>query len=269
MTAFLKIDDCKTCHRALPWEWTPAILLSGKTLAGTGVWRSQLVDGYCPACVAALEAKRQKERRGFALRRELIELLGGEKPYREFTFERYQVTTQNKLAYERCREFNPAAENLYLWGPCGVGKTHLSYAVARRCFEERLAVRILLAGQLTRKVRMKDPEQERAAIDELVRAEILVLDDLGIGNNTDFGRQILQEVLDGRDFKDRAGLLITSPYSLDALAEKLNDDSIPSRLAGMCRIVKIAGPDRRLERRPKTEPDAASGSVQSKDRSRI
>jgi chromosomal replication initiation ATPase DnaA len=52
--------------------------------------------------------------------------LGGEKPYREFTFERYKVTPGNRRAYERSKTFDPAAENLYLWGPSGVGKTHLA-----------------------------------------------------------------------------------------------------------------------------------------------
>lgn len=270
MTAFLKIDNCKTCHRALPWEWTPAILLNGKPLAGTGVWRSQLVDGLCPTCLAAVESEREQKQRALHRRKELIELLGGEKPYREFTFERYQVTPENKLAYERTRNFDPSSDNLYLWGPCGVGKTHLAYAAARKCFEETLTIAILRAAQLSRKVRMKDPGQEQAAIDELAGAEALVLDDLGSGSDTAFSRQVLQEILDARDFHDRAGLLVTSQYSLDALAEKFGDDTIPSRLAGMCRIVGITGPDRRLDApRGRLPVVGDSGSGQSMAEPRI
>ena len=51
MTAFLKIDECKVCERAIPWEWVPAVLLNGKPLSGTGVWRSQRAEGLCPVCV--------------------------------------------------------------------------------------------------------------------------------------------------------------------------------------------------------------------------
>src|SRR6266567_3339423 len=173
MTAFLKIDDCKSCHRALPWEWTPAVFLGGRSLAGTGVWCSQLTDGVCSGCVSALQARREKERHALGIRKELIQLLGGEKPYREFTFERYQVSPGNQLAYQRSKQFNPALENLYLWGPCGVGKTHLSFASAKRCFEETLSVEILRPGRLSRKVRMKDPTDEQAAIDEIVSVEVL------------------------------------------------------------------------------------------------
>ncbi len=248
MTAFLKIDSCQTCQRSLPWEWVPAILLSGKPLPGTGVWRSQLLDGRCAACLAASEKRHEAEQRALAKRQELVELLGGEKPYREFTFERFEVRPENRRAYERSKQFKPATDNFYLWGPCGVGKTHLAYAIARRSFEETLSITILPASQVSRKVRMKDPEQEQAAIDQFIGIEVLVLDDLGTGPDTAFSRQVLQELLDGRDFKDRGGLVVTSKYSLDSLAQKMNDDTIASRLAGMCSVVGVQGPDRRLAR---------------------
>ncbi len=246
MTAFLKIDNCTSCHRALPWEWVPAVLLHGQPLAGTGVWCSQLTEGICPACLADLETRRKQEQRGHTLRKALVELLGGQKPYREFTFERYEVMPGNQLAYGKSKHFNPATDNLYLWGPCGVGKTHLAHAIGRRGFEETLSVNLLPAWQLSRKVRMKDPAQEQAAIDELALSEVLVLDDVGTGPDTGFSRQILQEIIDARDFNDRAGLVITSKYSLTDLAVKLGEDTIPSRLAGMCQVIAIRGPDHRL-----------------------
>jgi DNA replication protein DnaC len=247
MTAFLKIDTCGSCHRAIPWEWAPVVLLNGQPMAGTGVWRSQLMDTRCPACQDAFEQERAKEQQALARRKELVELLGGEKPYREFTFEHYTVTPDNRLAFERAKAFNPATGNLYLWGPCGVGKTHLASAIARRSCDEPLSVTLLPAFELSRHVRMKEPEQEQAALNGFVDTETLVLDDLGVGPYTPFTRQILQEILDGRSFKDRAGLVVTSQYSLDQLASKFGDDAIPSRLAGMCEVTRINGRDHRLK----------------------
>jgi DNA replication protein DnaC len=215
-------------------------------MAGTGAWRSQLIEGRCQKCQSDIEGRRQKEQREFQLRQEIICLLGGEKPYREFTFERYHVKPGNRLAFERCKRFDPPTENLYLWGACGLGKTHLVYASARRCFEETLSVSIVRVYQLSRRVRMKGPEQEQAAIDELVHSDVLVLDDLGIGPHTAYSRQLLQEILDSRDFAGRAGLLVTSPFSLGELAAKLDDDTISSRLAGMCQVIMLQGEDFRL-----------------------
>jgi len=85
-----------------------------------------------------------------------------------------------------------------------------------------------------------------------------VFDDLGTGTDTAFGRQILQEILDGRDFHDRAGLVITGKYSLDDLAAKLADDSIPSRLAGMCQVVEVQETDFRLMHGRARQAEASS-----------
>jgi len=186
--------------------------------------------------------------RKLELKRRLVEIMGGEKPYREFTFSHYEIAAGNRVAFTKASSFNPEADNLYFWGPCGVGKTHLAYATARRCFEEGRSVALLKPSELLRQVRRwaKEPSEEQIAIDRFVRVDVLVLDDFGIGGDTAYARQILQEIFDGRDYADRTGVIVTSKYSLSQLAQKLDDDTVPSRLAGMCHVVEIAGPDRRL-----------------------
>jgi DNA replication protein DnaC len=248
MTAFLKIDECEGCGRSLPWEWVPAVGVNGKALAGTGVWRSVLASGRCPACVLEVEKQRQEAERAMLSRQALTSLLGGAKPYREFTLERYQVGAENRRAYEGAANFDPTVDNLYLWGACGVGKTHLAYAIARRAFEESLSVEILRPWQLVRKARMKEPDVEQQIIDQLSGVHVLVLDDMGSSGDSLYGRHLLQEILDSRDYQGRAGLVVTSPYGLNALAEKFGDDRLASRVAGMCRVIEVAGTDRRLDR---------------------
>jgi DNA replication protein DnaC len=92
---------------------------------------------------------------------------------------------------------------------------------------------------LVRKLRMKTPEEEQQTIDGFIRVGVLVIDGLGVGSDTAYARQVLQEILDGRDFHDRGGLVVTSRFSLAGLGRRLTDDAIPSRLAGMCRLVEI------------------------------
>src|SRR5207249_9070523 len=134
----------------------------------------------------------------------LVQLLGGPKPYRQFSFDNYNVRLGNGIAHEQCKRFEPANDNLYLWGPSGVGKTHLAFALARRCVEDSLSVMILPAYRLTAPARLKDPALEQAAIDAWISAKVLVLDDLG--SEPDIRCQLLKQILDGRDFQDRAGL---------------------------------------------------------------
>jgi DNA replication protein DnaC len=247
VTAFLKIDHCGSCGVEMPWEWVPAVEVGGRRLAGTGVWRSTLINGLCVGCHEGRERKRWQEERLQRLRKQFIRIVGGVKPYREFTLERYEVAPGNKLALEQIERFG-SSRNLYLWGPCGVGKTHLAVASLRRCFASGGSIALITPSQLVRKLRMKPPDQEQQAIDALLAVDTLVIDNLGVGGDTPFARQILQEVLDGRDFADRGGLIVTSQYSVATLARRLDDRSIPSRLAGMCRVIEIRGNDRRTFR---------------------
>jgi DNA replication protein DnaC len=96
---------------------------------------------------------------------------------------------------------------------------------------------------------MRTPDEEQQGIDALVRTDLLVVDDLGIGGETSYARQILQEILDARDCSDRHGLVLTSPYSPVRLARRLDDRTIPSRLSGMCEVVEMRGFDHRAVNR--------------------
>lgn len=246
MDIYPETDRCLYCQADVPLDWVAPVNCNGKLLAGTGTWRSPLTDGRCSDCERTATATIRERTRQFQLHLRLIKLAGGEKPYREFRFESFEVTPSNELAYARAKGFNPVRENLYLWGSCGVGKTHLAFAIARRFCEEGRSVDVLRPPQFMRRVRLKEPDEEQRAITGISRAEVLVIDDLGIGNDTAYARQIFQEILDGRDYNYLSGLVVTSKYSLDALAAKLDDDTISSRLAGMCRVTEVGGPDRRL-----------------------
>ena len=169
------------------------------------------------------------------------------KPYRDFTFERYDVTPGNRDAVEFAKQFDRFKDNLYLWGLWGVGKTHLAMALLRRCFARGASSAVVTPARLVRKLRMKTPDEEQQAVDHFIRMDVLLIDDLGVGGDSPYARQVLQEILDGRDFNDRGGLVVTSQHSIKALARRLTDGAIPSRLAGMCRVIGITGPDRRLQ----------------------
>ncbi len=253
MTAFLKLDRCRVCQKDWPWDWVPPVQLGGALLAGTGVWRSTLVDALCPHCADAADRARARDRRVQTLREQFIRVVGGVKPYQEFTFERYHETPENRAAVRQARTFDPSRDNLYLWGACGVGKTHLAVATLRHWFGRSSSGALVTPFQLIRKLRMKSPDEEQQAIDGFVRIPLLVLDDLGVGSETTYARQVLQEILDGRSFSDRGGLVVTSQYSLARLAQRLNDRALASRLSGLCRVVEVRGPDHRALPKPAGE----------------
>src|SRR5262249_14454706 len=113
-------------------------------------------------------------------------------------------------------------------------------------FERGGTVALITPSQLIRRLRMKSPEEEQQGIERFAVVETLVIDDMGMGSDSAYARQVLQEILDARDFQDRHGLGITSRYSPATLATRMSDPAIASRLAGMCETVEVGGPDHRF-----------------------
>lgn len=182
------------------------------------------------AAAAVREAAQERERD--------IRRLGGLKAYENFTLENYD----NKGLLSMCEGW--PGINLYIWGPAGVGKTHLATAIARNYREAQ----VIKPQHISRTCRgLKDGDEEQAAVDKFINMPYLVVDDLGIGSKTDFSFSILYEIIDSRDMACRNGLIVTCNLALSALADRLADDRIVSRLAGMCRVVKISGTDRRIK----------------------
>jgi DNA replication protein DnaC len=163
----------------------------------------------------------------------------GDKAWREFTFERYRVSAGNEYAFQKTKAFNPSTEDVYLWGRGRLGKTHLAYAAARRyCLMGGSAVAVTMP-QLVRTLRMRSPEEEQRGIDGFVKVDVLVLDDLGSGGESVYARDVLKEILEARDFRDRGGLIVTSRYSPKALAVRWCHDALAVRLEELCEVIEI------------------------------
>ena len=187
----------------------------------------------CEKC-NAVRVKRAEQKQ----REDVINRLGGLKAYNRFTLARFT----NKTAMELSAVF--PAVNLFLWGAAGTGKTHLATAIIR----EHDGI-VIKPQKIYRDCRgIKDGAAEQAAIDRYVNIPFMVIDDLGI-YETNFAYSVLVEIIDGRDMGDKKGLIITSNLSLDSLAEKMKDDRVTSRIAGLCKSVEIKDRDHRLDLR--------------------
>ena len=91
---------------------------------------------------------------------------------------------------------------LYLWGPCGVGKSHLAAAVAHAGIEAGKRVAYASVPRLLRYI--KAGIGDRTSDDRLIAlqtVDLLILDDLGAEYHTkagDFNDQILFELINER-----------------------------------------------------------------------
>lgn len=207
------------------------------------MWRSALLNGVCPSCVTDEEHDKRRGELAAAKARDLVQLFGP-RAVERFTFQRYVVDPSNRAAFEQATAFDPSRNNLYFWGPPGVGKTHLAVAAARKARCRGLSVAMFTPPQLVRRMRMRPPEEEQQIIDQCVRSDVLVLDDFGLADSA-YYRHVLQEILDGRCSRACGGLLLTSLLSLAVYRSRTGDLANSSRLAGLCDFAELRGRDRR------------------------
>jgi DNA replication protein DnaC len=198
---------------------------------------------YCEKCHYPLikcQCSEITERAGkehiAALQRETA-ALGGALAARMFTLENYA----NKKAIADCEGY--PQQGLFLYGPTGCGKTHLATALVRK----QPFGRVFKPTDILRQMRGCESAREEDALIKGLATGPLVIDDLGVEKITEFAATTLYEIFDRRWMADCGGLIVTSNCGLNGLAAKIGDDRIISRIAGMCKVVKIEGRDGRLK----------------------
>ena len=145
-------------------------------------------------------------------------------------------------------------QSMFITGGAGVGKTVLMAGIAKEILKdkEKKIEWISYPGfimELQSLFRKKDDD-----ITPFERAEeiasfpgTLAIDDIGAEKITAFVQQITYYIINYRE-QEMLHTLITSNFSLQQIDEQI-DTRVSSRIGGMCKIVKLTGRDRRLEKR--------------------
>lgn len=138
------------------------------------------------------------------------------------------------------------SESLYLEGPVGTGKTHLVWAAWRAIAETGYEGTL----QAWRVSSLLDALRPNRSEDDLVgmsqRAGLLILDDLGAEKPSEWAAERLYEIIDERYLRLRP-LVVTTNLPANKVVEAVGDRTA-SRLAEMCQVVTVKGPDRRRHR---------------------
>ena len=138
-------------------------------------------------------------------------------------------------------------QNLLLFGNTGLGKTHLSTAIAKELIEHGFDVIYITAFTL-----FSEFEQEHfgrnSDIDtqKFFRCELLIIDDLGTEAITKFTVSCLYNLLNTRLNTDHATIINTNLSHAEML--KLYSDRIVSRILGEYIPLKFSGRDIRLQK---------------------
>ena len=178
--------------------------------------------------------------------------------YATKTFDDYAVTNDNRRAVKIAKWF--AAEkpekSVYLYGECGTGKTFLASLIAKEFILDFKDVVFGDVPSLLDEIKrtFNDASKDSGAIvDHYCNCELLVLDDLGAGQLTEWNIGVIYSILNTR-YNNGKPLIVTSNYDLDNLERRLGGvdatsaKRIVSRLSQMCVLGFLGTVDRRRQK---------------------
>ena len=144
------------------------------------------------------------------------------------------------------------ARNLLLLGGTGLGKTHLSTAIAKAVIENghdvayETAVNLFADYESERFDRRYRAEDEQALTQRYFECDLLIVDDLGTELTNQFTVSVLYNLLSTRQGRGKSTLISTN-LSPDELRKRYGD-RIASRLFGSYLTYLLRGEDMRMKK---------------------
>ena len=181
--------------------------------------------------------------------------------YRDKTFADFKVNGDNAQAVQAAKNFLKNQQGgLFLCGKPGRGKTFLASIVTQEFLKLDKSVIFSDVPTLLEILRNSFDDRNTKILDlmdDLIKVDLLVLDDLGTENPTEWAVERIYTIINQR-YNEEKSLIVTSNFFLGDLSERLNapknassnknitGSRIVSRLAQMCERVELKGKDWRF-----------------------
>lgn len=143
------------------------------------------------------------------------------------------------------KNFSSTDENLLFLGTSGTGKTFLSNCIAKELLDNGYLVVYRTAESLIQDLKHIRFNNDDTLEDLLLNCDLLIIDDLGSEQITDFSRTELFNLLNRRLLKKNK-LLVSTNYDLEDLL-KIYSERISSRLLGEFTLCNFFGEDIRIQ----------------------
>ena len=218
-------------------------------------------NGTMCRCLRKYYAKEQQK--------ELSRMLDlGSQSFDTFSLEWYSDRTEpgnprsarshmEERVYNHCAEFahrfgKKGMENLLLFGAPGLGKTHLSAAIAREVSEEGWSVVYDTAAHVfqcfeEQKFSREGDDLASSDVDRILTCDLLILDDLGTEMTTAFVQSALYQIVNTRLLEKRSTIISTN-LTPERIAQRYSPQ-IASRIEGEYHLLPFVGEDIRKQKK--------------------
>ena len=272
---------CEFCGRTLEHEGLIAPFAPGKIF----LWSPSPERCTCQEAAAywerhdreeaeakAAEERRQKEAAIQTRINKLIRDSGMKGRFQNRTFDRWEMTEQNRRAFATCKRYADAFDimrprkddhgraqppekernGLFLIGGYGTGKTHLAAAIANQLLRAGTPVICMTMIDLLARIR-ETYDREDATEAQVMRlyadVPLLIIDDLGSENPTEWGSTMIFSIINAR-YEAYMPTIVTSNCGADELVQRMtprdatdrNAQKTVDRLREMCVAVPMDWP---------------------------
>lgn len=180
------------------------------------------------------KAAEEEEKRRKVMQEKVTRLLGNsgiKKRFQQRTFPNFRCDTpERRKNYQIAKEYadnfayhKARGDGLYIEGTNGTGKTHLAAAIALQLIHEGIPVICKTSSDLLMDIRRtfdSSSTNEAQVLDIYKRVDLLIIDDLGKEQCSDWSMSTLYSILNDR-YEDMKPTIVTTNYNADGLVNAL------------------------------------------------
>ena len=166
------------------------------------------------------------------------------------TFENWDFNIWDKKLYnlgtkytENFKKIKEKGLGLLITGGVGNGKSYLSFAIANGLLQKGVPVVCISINGLLERIRETYSKWGKEGEYEIIRsigcADLLVIDDLGTEQNTEWSISKIYTIIDSR-YRNKLPTIVTTNYSIEILRERYGERTV-DRLLEMCTTIENNG----------------------------
>lgn len=143
--------------------------------------------------------------------------------------------------------FRPDSDNILMFGKTGLGKTHLSLAIANAVLDKGCSVIYDSTINLLLKIEQEHfgHEHTNETLMHVMNCDLLILDDLGTEYKTPFYASTIYNIINTR-LNSGKPIIISTNLNIDTLRERY-EERVVSRISTCYSLLKFAGNDVRSQ----------------------